>query len=180
MCFKQKWKWKVTCFTINYFFLFDNIPRTAQNRRYWGWTISKQEPEEMTLASYSDWFLLSIERWIPSMIVVYFLFRDYYCFINIFNSNYRRNNQDKWIKKCCKCVYKSKKKVKQSKNETNTRMLILYSKNSNKKLWKYLTLDRASKINIREKKTYILPNCRTHTKEQIEDEHSLSRSLPFQ
>lgn len=56
-------------------------------------------------------------------------------------------------KRCYKCVYR-RKNVKQSKNETNTRMLIFYSKN-NKKLRKYLTLARASKINTyTKKKTY--------------------------
>lgn len=137
ICFKQKWKWKVTCFTINYFFPIrqysNNYRDTVATRinnfetrargndtSFWFWLIS---PFGWTLNSLHDCCLL-------------FLFRDYYCFINIFNSNYRRNNQDKWKQKCCKCVYrKEKKSVKQNKNEMNTRMLIFYSKNNKTKLY---------------------------------------------
>lgn len=119
--------------------------------------VSKQMPEEMTLSLLLipiD-FSFRLNVVFPPWLLFTFLFRDYYCFINIFNSNYRRNNPDNAEKVLY--IDNVKNSVKQSKNKINKRMLICYSKSNetNESVCKYLTLARTSKINKYTQKTYI-------------------------
>lgn len=120
ICFKQKWKWKVTCFTINYFFPIrqysNNYRDTVATRinnfetrargndtSFWFWLIS---PFGWTLNSLHDCCLLFFCLEIIIVLLIYL--------IRTTGGTTKANGK----KKCCKCVYRKEKKNLSSKTKT--------------------------------------------------------------